>query len=301
MKRAVRALLLLVFYLLFSLSHALGETTTQKISDSVYVLTDKDMYMNSTLILGNDACILVDTMQNVPTAEELRAAVKSITDKPVKYVVNTHYHGDHSFGNQVFAAEAADIIGHKNVRETLLRIGEQHKILFRDYFKVPGTEDVVITPPTLTFEKGLSLRFDGKTINMFHPDRAHTNTDSFIYVPELKLLITGDLFFNHALGFTGDPGCSLRGWVKTIEEMEGLDIEVIIPGHGPIGNKADLAEFRRYLEKLLAAAKQEIAKGKTVDEMKQSIKLPEYKDWGHYDDWLGVNIEAAYNELSRQQ
>lgn len=300
MKRAVKPLLLLAFYLSFSLPCALGETTVQKISDSVYVLTDKDMYMNSTLILGGDACILVDTRQNVPTANELQDAVKSITNKPVRYVINTHYHGDHTFGNQVFAAEAADIIGHKNVRSTLLRIAEQHKILFRDYFKVPGMEDVVITPPTLTFEKELSLQFDGKTINMFHPDRAHTNTDSFIYVPELKLLITGDLFVNHTLGFTGDPGCSLSGWIRTIGEMEKLDIETIVPGHGPLGNKDNLVEFRQYLEKLLTVVKQEIDKGKDLAEMKESIKLPEYKDWGHYQDWLGVNIEAAYNELSQQ-
>lgn len=301
MKRAAKSLLLLTFYLLFSLPHTLGETATQKISDSIYVLTDKDMYMNSTLIMGDDTCILVDTRQNVPTAKELQATIKSITDRPIKYVINTHYHGDHVFGNQIFTTEAADIVGHKNARSTLLKIGEQHKAFFRDYFKVPGMEDVVVTPPTLTFEKELSLQFNGKTINIFHPDRAHTNTDSFVYIPELKMLITGDLFFNHALGFTGDPSCSLKGWIETLEEMERLDIETIIPGHGPLGNKDNLAEFRQYLEKLLAAVKQEIDKGKTVAEMKQSIKLPEYKDWGHYDDWLGVNVDTAYTELSQPQ
>ncbi|MFQ5956438.1 MAG: MBL fold metallo-hydrolase [Candidatus Brocadiales bacterium] len=268
-----------------------------KVSDSIYVFQDKDLGQNATLILGNDACILVDNRQNIPIAQELQTAIKSITDKPIKYIINTHYHGDHTFGNQVFTG-VTDIIGHKNVRTTLLEIGEQHKGFFGEYFGVPRTEEVVITPPTLTFEKELSLQFDNKTINIVYPGRAHTDTDSFIYIPELKLLITGDLLFNGILGFSGDPSCTLRGWINAVEDMEKLDINTIIPGHGPIGNKGDLALFRQYLERLLMVVKQEIEKGRTLTEMKESVKLPEYKDWGHYEDWLSVNIEAAYNELS---
>jgi cyclase len=300
MKRVAKfVLLLLVLYLSSPLSCVLGETTTQKLTESIYVLTDKDFYMNSTLILGKEACILVDTRQNLSTAKELKKAVRSITKKPIKYLINTHYHGDHTFGNQLFTE--AEIIGHKNVRTTLLAIGEQHKKFFRDYFKVAGTEEVVITPPTLTYEDEMSLYFDGKVINILHPGRAHTEGDSFIYLPGEKLLITGDLLFNRILPFSGDPQCHIGGWINALQRMEGLDIDTVISGHGPIGNKNDLSALRQYLEKLMAEVKQEVEKGKTLEEVKQSVKLEGYKDWDHYDWKLGVNIETAYKELSQKR
>ena len=113
--------------------------------------------------------------------------------------------------------------------------------------------------------------------------------------------ITGDLFNNQIIGFTGDPQCSLRGWRKAIQEMAVLDIKTVIPGHGPFGKKEDLIVYRQYFKKLQTVAKQEFEKGKTLEEMKESLKLPEYKEWGHCDDWLSVNIETAYNEISRKQ
>ncbi len=267
-----------------------------KVLDNIHVFQDETLGQNATLILGDEACILVDNRQNIPLAKELQKDIRSVTDRPIKYVINTHYHGDHVFGNQVFS-EAVEIIGHKNVRSTLLEIGEQHKEFFGDYFKVPDTDKVVITPPTLTFDKELSLQFGDKTVNIIHTGSAHTNTDAYIYVPELRLLITGDLLFNGFLGFSGDPNCSIRNWIKALEEMERLDVETVVPGHGPVGNKDDLTAFRGYLEKLLAAVKQEMDNGRSLAEMKESLKLPDYKDWGHYEDWLGVNIETAYNEL----
>ncbi len=300
-KRYLGLFTIFLSYLLLSFSHAFGETAVHKLSDSVYVLTDKEMYMNSTLLVGKEASILIDTRQNIPLAKELQSAIKSITDKPIKYLINTHYHGDHTFGNQIFAKEVQEIIGHKSVRATLLAIGERHKDFFKDFFGVAGTEEVVITPPTLTYEKELDLQFDGKTIKIFYPGRAHTLTDSYIYILEEKLLITGDLFFNHILGFTGDSQCYIKGWIKALEEMEKLDIDKIIPGHGPIANKDDLVEFRRYLEKLLTVVKEAFKKGKTLDELKESIKLPEYKDWGHYEDWLTINIETACKEVAQER
>ncbi|MHC4140210.1 MAG: MBL fold metallo-hydrolase, partial [Planctomycetota bacterium] len=233
-----------------------SSTTVQKVSDNTYVLIDKDMEMNSTLIIGKKDCILVDTRQNISLAKESQSAVKSITNKPIKYLINTHYHGDHTFGNQMFI-EAQDIIGHKNARTTLLETGEQHKDLFRDFFGVSGMDEVVITPPTLTFEKELSLQFDNETINIFHTNNAHTDTDCYIYIPEQKLLITGDLFNNQIIGFTGDPQSSLSGWIKAIQEMAELDIKTVIPGHGPFGKKEDLIVYRQYFEKLQTVAKQE--------------------------------------------
>ena len=268
-----------------------------KVLDNIHVFQDETLGQNATLILGDEACILVDNRQNIPLAKELQKDIRSVTDRPIKYVINTHYHGDHVFGNQVFS-EAVEIIGHKNVRSTLLEIGEQHKEFFGDYFKVPDTDKVVITPPTLTFDKELSLQFGDKTVNIIHTGSAHTNTDAYIYVPELRLLITGDLLFNGFLGFSGDPNCSIRNWIKALEEMERLDVETVVPGHGPVGNKDDLTAFRGYLEKLLAAVKQEMDNGRSLAEMKESLKLPDYKDWGHYEDWLGVNIETAYREIS---
>jgi len=104
----------------------LSSTTVQKVSDNTYVLTDKDMEMNSTLIVGKKDCILVDTRQNISLAKESQSAVKSIILKPIKYLINTHYHGDHTFGNQLFV-EVQDIIGHKKIHTTLLETGEQYK------------------------------------------------------------------------------------------------------------------------------------------------------------------------------
>ncbi len=268
-----------------------------KIFDNIHVFQGETIGQNATLILDDEACILVDNRENIPLAKELQKDIRLVTDRPIKYIINTHYHGDHVFGNQVFS-EAVEIIGHKNVRSTLLETEKQHKKLFSDYFKVPGLDKVVITPPTLTFHKELSLQFGDKTANIIHPGTAHTDTDAYIYVPELRLLITGDLFLNGRLVFSGDPHCSITGCIKAVEEMERLDVVTVIPGHGPVGNKDNLLTFRGYLEKLLAAVKQEMDNGRSLAEMKESLELPDYKDWGHYENFLGVNIETAYREIS---
>ena len=267
------------------------------LTDKVFVIQGQDFAQNATLILSDNAALLVDNRQNLPLAHELHNEIKSITDKPVKYVINTHYHCDHTFGNEVFR-KTAEIIGHVNVQSALLNKGEEHKEFFRDYFGVPHTEEVTITPPNIAFEKSMTLDFGGQLIKIVHPGVAHTDTDSYVYLPEDQILITGDLFFNKILAFTGDPSARISGCLSALQQLEKIAIKIIIPGHGaPTTDITDMVNYRLYLEELLEAVGKELRKGCDLEHMLDSIKLPRIENWGHYDDWFAVNVKTAYQEL----
>ncbi len=199
----------------------------QKVTGDLYNISGSGG--NVAAYLTDEGVILVDDKfpQNTP---EILAKVKSISDKPVRYVVNTHHHGDHTGGNANLLP-TVEIIGHKNNRANIVEAGQ------------PGAQRI-------TFSDEMSVHLGGKEVRARYFGRGHTNGDIVVYFPAHKIVHTGDLFVGGAPFIDYSSGGSAVDWTRTIDGILQLDFDTVIPGHGPVLKRADLIAFRGKIETL---------------------------------------------------
>jgi glyoxylase-like metal-dependent hydrolase (beta-lactamase superfamily II) len=230
-----------------------GPLRTEKVKGDLYMVSGEGG--NVALYATSEGVILVDDMFDRNHADIL-AQIKSVTDKPLRYVINTHQHDDHA-GGDMKMLPIAEVIAHKNVRANLADLKRPY------YEDTPGTP---IGLPRITFSKELAVNLGGKEVQAHYFGRGHTSGDAVIYFPELKVLHTGDLFLALRAGSgrgsaparerpPGVPiyvdyvqGGSFLEWSKTMDEMLKLDFDTVIAGHGPVSTRADVVKFRADLE-----------------------------------------------------
>ena len=239
---------------IFLAGSALAGSKLTPISDSIYayVGADDDSASNSFganagIIVGQDAVLVVDTLVSNNKAKAFIKDIRAITEKPIKFVVNTHAHLDHSFGNSAFAEIGATIISHANAMRYMKKASQ--KILEKAdvYFglnqdEMAGTRIVF---PQITFTEQMAVDLGGLQIELRHIAHSHSKGSVYVYIPERKVLFAGDILFTDY--YANMSSSDVNGWVETIDHMMGLDVEHIVPGHGPLSVKKDLTDQRDYL------------------------------------------------------
>lgn len=198
---------------------------------------------NLGLSVGADDAFLVDD-QYAPMTEKIRAAIATVTQKPVRFVVNTHWHGDHTGGNEAMATTGSIVFAHENVRRRMST--EQFMAVFKQ--RVPASAKSAL--PVVTFTNGLSFYLNGDTIRAEHAANAHTDGDAVITFVKANVVHTGDLFFNGAYPFIdASSGGSLAGTIAGVNRILARTNAAtkIIPGHGPLAGRADLMRYRDML------------------------------------------------------
>jgi len=214
--------------------------TMEKVTDNLYVIIGNGG--NVAVMPTSEGVLLVDD-KFAQDAPEILAKVKTVSDKPIRYVLNTHQHGDHTGGNQALMSANAEILIHKNARANMVE------------GKMPGL-------PQITYSDETQVFIGGKEVSARHLGRGHTNGDAVIYFPSERVLHTGELFVNGGAPFIDySAKGSIIEWDKTIEEALKYDVDTVIPGHGPVAKKADLVKWRATLAKLRANAKAACAGG----------------------------------------
>lgn len=242
----------------------------QKVKADLYMISGEGG--NVAVYVTGEGVVLVDDMFDRNHADIL-AQVRSVTDKPLKYVVNTHQHDDHA-GGDLKMLPIAEVIAHRNVRVNLSDIKQPY------YEDTPGTP---IGLPRLTFTGEMAIHLGGKEVRAVHFGRGHTSGDAIVYFPELKVIHTGDLFLGRSAG-RGTPAAASRPpgvniyvdyaqggsffeWSKTLDGALQLDFDTVIPGHGPISTKADVVKFKSDLEAMRSRLVSLIKQGKTKSDM----------------------------------
>ena len=260
---------------------------TTKVAGSVYMLEGAGG--NIGVLVGNDGVILVDD-QFAPLSEKIKKAIASISDKPIRFVINTHFHGDHSDGNKVFGSEGSIIVAHENAR----------KRLSTDYFyKTYKQEQKAMSIeglPKITFAQSLNFNMNGETVQVIHIKNAHTDGDAAIYFKEANVLHAGDAFVRYGLPFIDDDGGgTIDGMINGAEQMLKMinDETKIIPGHGQISSKKDLLDYKNQLQTIRNRIADGIKAGKTVDQIISSDPTKEFKTG--YDKIFFV--QSVYNSL----
>lgn len=268
------------------------EMKVQKIAGTVYMLEGEGGNIGASV--GDDGIVIVDD-EFLPLADKIEAALKGITDKPVKVVLNTHWHGDHTGGNPHFG-EKAPIVAQENVRKRLITGGKS-----RFGETKPADKSAL---PIITFEDQVSVHLNGEDIRAIHLPHGHTDGDSVIFFTQSNVVHMGDDFFNGGMFpfIDIDSGGSVQGMIAGDEKVlsEVPDDVKIIPGHGPLANKEDLRKFIAVLKETSAAVEAGIKKGKTLDQLKQEKVLAKWDSWGQGFIKTDMFIEILYDSLKNK-
>ena len=231
-----------------------------KLTDSVYMLTGRGGNMGVSI--GNDGVFLVDD-QFAPLTTKIKAAIAKLTHQPILFVINTHWHFDHTGGNENLGKEGTLIIAHDNVRKLM-----SEKQFLKVFNKpIPAAPKTAL--PTITFNDSVTFHFNDQTLKVTHLAPGHTDGDSIIHFQEANVIHTGDLFFNGFYPFIDvEFGGSVNGMIEDADKILALadDKTRIIPGHGPLATKADLVAYRDMLIEVRDNVKVHVDAGKTVEE-----------------------------------
>jgi cyclase len=266
------------------------EMKVQKVAGNVYLLQGAGG--NIGVSVGDDGVLVVDD-EYAPLAPKIKEAIKGISDKPVRWILNTHFHGDHTGSNAEFAKMGTEVIAQDNVRK---RLETGFDLPQR---KVPPAAKEAL--PIITFDNSLTVHVNGEDIRALHYANGHTDGDSVIYFPKSNVVHMGDDFFNMNFPFVDlDGGGSVQGMVKNVRGvLKDLPDDVkVIPGHGPLATKAELTKFADMIDGCIAAVRTALSKKMTLEQMKQQKVLAAYDQYSwefiKTDDFL----ETIYHDLT---
>ncbi len=249
-------------------------------------------WSNGGFIVGKDYVVVVDSLATVGLTQGFKDEIRKITDKPVRYLINTHHHGDHTYGNHVFAG--ATIISHGYCRREITEAGLMDPNLLNAIFPEFDFRGIAATPAHITFDKRLTLHMDGWEIRLVHFGPGHTIGDIIVYLPQDGIIFAGDFIFLYStpLGMEG----SFAGWLKNLEAMENLGAQTYVPGHGPVCGVEGLHLCRDYLVLVRREANKRFDKGMTVDEAARDIDLGQFGLWPNHERIL-LNLERLWREF----
>jgi glyoxylase-like metal-dependent hydrolase (beta-lactamase superfamily II) len=270
------------------------EMKVTKVAGNIYMLEGAGGNIGASV--GEDGIVIVDD-QYAPLADKIRAALKAITDKPVRFVINTHYHEDHTGGNPIFQKDAP-VIAQDNVRK---RLEENTSPGNMGSIKFPAKAPTREALPIITFDHDVTVHLNGEDIRALHYPHGHTDGDSIIFFPKSNVVHLGDDFVRYGFPFIDlNGGGSLEGMIAALEEViPKLPADTkVIPGHGAVSNLDDVREYVTMLKETRAVVEQGIKQGKTLDQLKQEKVLEKWSKWSGEFISADAFIETLYNDLT---
>jgi cyclase len=271
--------------------HRAPQPRLEEVADRIYAYVQPDggwCLNNAGFLVGPTAVTLIDTAATEMRARTLRSAIASVTSRAPRTLINTHHHGDHTYGNCVFAHEAV-IIGHDDCPE---QMNDQDMLLTHLW---PHVEwgDIDIVPPSVTFPDRLTIYVGDLRVELIYVGPAHTTNDIVAWIPEHRLLFTGDVVFNGGTPFVLMG--SVAGSLAALERLRGLDAETIVPGHGPIGGPELFNTTAAYLGWIQKVAQHGIASGLSPLQLAREVELGYFGEWLDQERIVG-NLHRAYAE-----
>lgn len=247
----------------------------ERISGGLYRFQNDFHY--SVFLVTGDGIIATDPI-NADAAKWLSNELSKRFNQPVKYLIYSHDHPDHIAGGEVFA-DTAVVVAHDNTKAAI--IGEKRPAVV----------------PNVTFSDRMTIELGGQTVELRYVGRGHSDNLIVINFPAQRALFAVDFVSVNRLPFRDLGDAYFPDWMEGLKIVEGMDFDVLVPGHGPMGNKQDVRNHRAYLDDLYEIVLKEARGGKSLEEMQQSIKLPKYGDWGQYKEWLPLNIEGMSRNI----
>jgi len=262
---------------------------TVPVAPSVYMLQGSGG--NVGVLVGEDGTLIVDD-QYAPLTDRIVAAIAALTNEPVHYVVNTHWHYDHSDGNENFGRLGAAIVAHENSRARMLL---PQYVLVGDVSQAPYAAEGL---PQITFDEAIRFHYNGQTVDLFYLGPAHTDGDAIVHFRQANVVHTGDVFVRYGLPFIDQQnGGDIDGMIRVVDAVMALsDGETaIIPGHGDLATREDLAAYRDMLRTLRDRIAGQIAQGRSLSEIIAANPTEGYQGNGERF------VTAVYNSLTARR
>ena len=279
------------------LAQALGPHF-RMIKDGIYVYFAEEGNSNCGIIVTQEGVVLVDTGSTPVDSREVLAAVKKLTTQPIRYVVNTEIHGDHTTGNFVFSPPAF-VINHEGAAEAMRASFNTDRIerLRQESTEMrEAAEGYRLVTPQIEYGEKMTLHLGGRTIEILQLKNVHSEADSAVWLPQERVLFsaaaTGPRRFNNIRPFVTIPDI-----LSGIKMMKALNPEIVVPGHGLPGTTQIFDEAERYFGLLMERVGRMVREGKSLDQIQQELRMPEFANWSPQDR-LPNNIEAAYRAVT---
>ena len=231
----------------------------------------------SVFLVTDDGVIATDPI-NADAAAWLKSEIAKRFGKPVKYLVYSHDHRDHIAGGEVFA-DTATVVAHDNAKADII------------------AEKRPTAVPTLTFSDSMTLELGGQVVELHYVGRGHSDNMIVMRFPAQRVLFAVDFIPIRTLAWKNLTDAYIPDWMDAIARVEAMDFDILAPGHGPLGDKADATAFREYMQRLHERVLAADRARQSLDQMLESITMSEYKDWGNYDKHLKLNVEGMHNQV----
>jgi len=272
------------------------ETEMKKIAPGVYAYIQAVggwCISNAGLIVGEDYAIVVDSLTSVPLTQNFIKEIEKVTDKPVRYLINTHDHGDHIWANHLF--KDASIVSSIECREEIAKQDEYPDMSnFQKLLPHIDFKGVKNTIPDITFDSELCLYQKNREVHLIHKGVGHTTGDTIVYLPKEGVMFAGDILFIY-----GTPLCltgSILGWIKYLDMMLGMDAKIFVPGHGPVCGKEAVIDVREYLSIIYNEGRKRFDKGMTAAQAAKDIALGRFQDWSNWRR-VAANVDRLFREF----
>jgi cyclase len=276
------------------------KTELRQLAPNVYAYTqatgpgvDNASLSNAGLIVGDDHLMAIDALGPPLHAKAFIAAAKKATGKSFGRLVNTHHHRDHTNGNCFFLP--AEIVSHEFCRQAVIDQGiPQHPYDNRPQWQA-GMNELKLAPPTMTFTDRMTYHYGGTLVELIFNGPAHTWGDVMVYLPQRKILFAADIAFFYVTP-AGQNGHITR-WIQAIDRIMGMDVAVVVPGHGPLGTKKELAETRAYLDLLAREVKKRYTAGMRPGQAAADIDMGRFAKWTNPERnvWNTIRLYAEFN------
>lgn len=246
-----------------------------KIAGEVYRFRNNGHY---SVFAVTPAGVIATDPINADAARWLKDEIRKRFNQPVRYLIYSHDHADHISGGQVFA-DTAIVVAHENAKRTI--VGEKRPTAV----------------PQVTFASEMAIELGGTTVELAYVGRNHSDNSIVMRFPKERLLFAVDFIPVESVAFRDFPDAYISDWIESLRAVEAIDFDVLVPGHGPLGRKEHVRMFRDYLEELRNEVLRYAREGKSVDEVKQLVKMAKYAKWTSYDQYLPLNVEGMYRHV----
>jgi cyclase len=269
------------------------EVVVKQIAPDLYFLFDFEG-SNCVFLVTDDGVLLIDTRTHPREGRDLLARIRKVTDKPIKWVINSHFHGDHHMGNIVFKELGATFVAQEETARIMARVQPKEMARRVEGFAKRGLDpaEVKLVLPDVTFDNRMTIRLGGREVRLFYLGPGQQAGDTFVAFPHARALFTPGAFAKHSMpNMLFTP--SVENWIKLLDEVAAMDVDTILPAHGDVATRADAKELAAMLADEYATVKDAVSRGVALDQAMATLTFPQYKDWRNYAR-LQAEIKALY-------